>query len=138
LKDIASASTGPSATPTPSRSNPTATPTRTTGSSSPTPGRGATATIGRDLATPPRGNTPTVSATIVRTTPTSAQRYSAAVEKEFMDGCTGVGQATSVCRCMLDILEARFTLAQYREFEQAITNNERQVEFNGIINACVR
>ena len=55
-----------------------------------------------------------------------------------MDGCTGGGASTSVCRCMLDILEARFTLAQYRDFEQAISKNERQVEVNGIIQACVR
>jgi hypothetical protein len=141
LKDIASS--GPSATATPSRSNPTATPQRSTGAS-PTPGRAATATIGRDIATPSRGNTPTAAPTasssgaVVKTTPTSAQMYPAALQKEFMDDCTGAGAGQSVCRCMLDILAVRYNEAAYRELEKAISNGQRESELTAIVNACTR
>ena len=137
LQDLASA--GPQPTPTPQRTSASPTPQRTTtaGPTS-TPGRTATTTIGRDLATPSRGTTPSAVATVVRTTPTSAQRYTDALQKEFMDDCTGAGAATSVCRCMLDILNARFTVAQYREFEAAVNRNERQGELNAVVQACVR
>jgi serine/threonine-protein kinase len=127
-----SANSGTSATSTPSRSNPT-----------PTPGR--TDTIGRDIATPSRGNstptaanTPSTSGAVVKTTPTAAQRYPAALEKEFMDDCTGAGAGQAVCRCMLDILEVRYNQTAYRELEKAIAANQRQGELNAIVNACTR
>jgi len=145
LKDIASASSGPSATATPSRNNPTATPTRAAGSTSPTPGRGTTGAIGRDVTTPSRGgstpttaNTPTTTGAVVKTTPTSAQQYPASLQKEFMDDCTGAGAGQSVCRCMLDILAVRYNEAAYRELEKAISNNQRQAELNAIVSACTR
>ena len=144
LKDIASASSGPSATATPSRSNPTPTPQRSTGAT-PTPGRGGTPTIGRDVATPSRGgstpttaNTPTSTGAVVKTTPTSAQQYPAALQKEFMDDCTGAGASQSVCRCMLDILAVRYDVNAYRELEKAISANQRQGELNAIVSACTR
>jgi hypothetical protein len=141
IQDLAD--TGPNATATPSRSNATATPQRATGAT-PTPGRAATATIGRDIATPSRGNTPTAAATastsgaVVKTTPTAAQQYPAALQKEFMDDCTGAGAGQSTCRCMLDILAVRYNEAAYRELEKAISNGQRESELTAIVNACTR
>ncbi len=141
LKDIATSAAAPTATP--ARSNPSPTPQRSTGAT-PTPGRAATATIGRDIATPTRGNTPTAASTpssagaVVKTTPTAAQQYPAALQKEFMDDCTGAGASQSVCRCMLDILAVRYNEAAYRELERAISRGDRESELTAIVNACTR
>jgi serine/threonine protein kinase len=97
--------------------------------------------------TPPPGRTPppeptrppaaTPSLNVVRTTPTAAQRYPASLEKEFMDDCTGANASQTVCRCMLDILEARYDVNGYREFERAVNRNERRPELEAIAKACV-
>jgi hypothetical protein len=138
LQDL-SMSAAPSPTATPSRSNATPTPQRSTGAT-PTPNR-TTSAIGRDVTTPTRGNsptTPTTGAAIVKTTPTAAQQYPAALQKEFMDDCTGAGAGQSTCRCMLDILAVRYNVDAYRELERAISRNERQSELNAIVNVCTR
>lgn len=140
LKDIASSAASPTATP--ARNNATPTPQRATGAS-PTPGRGTTGVIGREIATPARGtpttaSTPSTSGAVVKTTPTAAQRYSPALEKEFLDACTGQGATQSLCRCALDIIEVRYTVTAYRELEQALAKDQREGEITAIVNACAR
>jgi hypothetical protein len=55
-----------------------------------------------------------------------------------MDACTGQGAATSLCRCALDIIEVRYTLAAYRELEQALDRGQREGEITAVVNACAR
>jgi hypothetical protein len=142
LKDIADSNTSQSATPTPQRPSATPTPLRssTTTAVGPTatPGRTATQTaIGSTASTPQRGNTPTAGNAVVRTTPTAAQRFPAAIDKEFMDDCTGAGATNTDCRCMFNILQVRYDVTAYREFERALDRGERMNELNAIVQACV-
>jgi serine/threonine-protein kinase len=76
------------------------------------------------------------SSSFVRTTPTAAQRYPAALDKEYMDGCTGGGGSQALCRCMLDILQTHYDEKAYRELERAVARKERQNEIDGIARAC--
>ena len=46
--------------------------------------------------------------------------YPQAVRDEFMKGCTGAGSEAGYCSCVLDKVEKKYTLNEFREIESKL------------------
>ena len=55
-----------------------------------------------------------------------------------MNDCDGGNLSTAQCRCVLDILQVRYTETAYRELERAIQRDQRTDELMEIVNVCTR
>jgi hypothetical protein len=63
----------------------------------------------------------------------AADRYPAAIEANFVRGCTTAGATADYCRCALDHIEQTYTLAAFEDAERTTLAGGRTPE--GMLNA---